>query len=122
MSKRRTPYDGPCPVERVIHVFGGKWKPAILFFLMQNKTLRFNQLRKSIPEVTQRMLTLQLRELERDGLVRRKDFEQRPPRVEYSATELAFTLAPVFKSIENWGTAKLTTVRESQDRFDRGTS
>jgi DNA-binding HxlR family transcriptional regulator len=59
-------YDGPCPVERVFRVFDGKWKSAILFYLEQKGTLRFNELRKLIPEVTQRMLTQQLRELQRE--------------------------------------------------------
>lgn len=124
MGKKRTPYDGPCPVERAIQVFGGKWKPAILFYLMQGqkqegKPLRFSELRKRIPEVTQRMLTRQLRELERDGLVTRKDFGEMPPRVEYSATKLASRLTPVFQAIEHWGTKDLPSVNRARKRFDQ---
>ncbi len=124
MGKKRTPYDGPCRVERAIQVFGGKWKPAILFYLLrggeqERQPLRFNELRKLIPEVTQRMLTRQLRELERDGLVVRKDFGEMPPRVEYSATVLAVRLAPVFKTIEQWGTADLPNVVRARKQFDR---
>jgi DNA-binding HxlR family transcriptional regulator len=73
---KRTQYDGPCPIERVINVFGGKWKPAVLYNLELHGTLRFGELRKLIPEVTQRMLTQQLRELERDGLVKREQFTE----------------------------------------------
>lgn len=119
MSKKRTPYDGPCAVEGSIRIFGGKWKPAILFFLLQNGPQRFNQLRRQIPEVTQRMLTLQLRELERDGLVDRKDFEEKPPRVEYTATEIAVSLTKVFKAIEKWGASSQSAIQRSQDAFDR---
>ncbi len=118
MSKRQA-YDGPCPIERVISVFGGKWKPAILFHLEQEGTLRFSELRRLIPEVSQRMLTQQLRDLERDGLVKREHFPEIPPRVEYSATEIAQSLAPVAQAIEKWGRENLEAVHKSRKRYDR---
>ena len=111
-------YDGPCPVERVFRVFGGKWKSAILFYLEEKGTLRFNELRKQIPEVTQRMLTQQLRELERDGLVIRKHYPEIPPRVEYSTTKLAASLVPIFRSIDEWGKKHMASIHKAQKRYD----
>jgi len=84
-------------------VVGGKWKAVILFRLMEGGTRRFNELRRLLPNVTQRMLTNQLRELERDGLVRRKIYPQVPPKVEYSLTDLGKTLAPALRELRSWG-------------------
>jgi DNA-binding HxlR family transcriptional regulator len=121
MAKRQQ-YDGPCPIERVITVFGGKWKPAILYHLEQNGTLRFSELQRLIPEVSQRMLTQQLRELERDGLVERKHFPEIPPRVEYTSTPIALSLAPVAKSIEKWGIDNMKAIHGARKKYDRKTS
>jgi DNA-binding HxlR family transcriptional regulator len=121
MAKRQQ-YDGPCPIERVINVFGGKWKPAILYHLEQNGVLRFGELRRLIPEVTQRMLTQQLRQLERDGLVTRKHFPEIPPRVEYASTHIALSLASVAQEIENWGTDNMDAIHKARKKYDRRTS
>ena len=91
-----------CPVQTVLNVIGGKWKVRILFILMQG-THRFNEIRRAIPEITQRMLTLQLRELEQDEIVHRKIYAEVPPKVEYSLTELGGTLTPVLKQLKEWG-------------------
>ena len=121
MAKRKQ-YDGPCPIERVINVFGGKWKPAILYHLEQNGTLRFSELKRLIPEVTQRMLTQQLRELERDGLVSRKQFPEIPPRVEYTATPIALSLAPVAQAIDKWGAENMDAIHKARRKYDRRNS
>ena len=115
---KRPQYDGPCPIERVINVFGGKWKPAILYNLETHGTLRFGELRRFIPEVTQRMLTQQLRELERDGLVTRNQFPQIPPRVEYSPTPIAVSLAPVARAIEEWGQDNIDAIHKARKKYD----
>jgi DNA-binding HxlR family transcriptional regulator len=86
-----------------LHVIGGKWKPIILYRLADEGTLRFGGLRRAIPDVTERMLTRQLRELERDGLVRREVFREVPPRVEYSLTHTGQTLIPILKDMCAWG-------------------
>jgi DNA-binding HxlR family transcriptional regulator len=103
-----------CPVEVTLHVIGGKWKPLILFHLLQ-ETKRFNQLRRLIPQVTQQMLTLQLRELEHDGIVKRHVYAEVPPKVEYSLTPLGRSLEPLLDQILAWGLYYMQTQGESEE-------
>ncbi len=91
-----------CPVEATMSVIGGKWKCLIIHHII-DETRRFNELRRLIPAVTQRMLTSQLRELEADGIVNRKVYAQVPPKTEYSLTKLGKTLEPVLWEMHNWG-------------------
>lgn len=91
-----------CPVEATLDLIGGKWKSVILWHLSR-QTLRFSQLQRILPKVTQKMLTQQLRDLEKDGLVKRKIYEQIPPKVEYSLTDLGKTLTPLLEAICAWG-------------------
>jgi DNA-binding HxlR family transcriptional regulator len=91
-----------CPVTATVDVLGGKWKPLIVYSLMQG-TCRFGELRRRLPGVTQQMLTLQLRELERDGVVHREVYREVPPKVEYSLTPLGRSLEPVVHQMIEWG-------------------
>ena len=93
-----------CAVEAALQFIDGKWKGVILFHLLQ-RTMRFNEIRRAIPSVTQRMLTNQLRELEADGLVSRTVYPQVPPKVEYALTERGRTLEPVLLALKAWGDA-----------------
>lgn len=93
----------PCCASLTMGVIGGKWKTVILFHLMSD-TLRYSELRKAMPSVTERTLSLQLKKLEDDGIVKRKVYHRKPPlKVEYSLTELGKTLIPIIKSIADWG-------------------
>lgn len=103
MGKHRDLSCGPgCPVEGALQLIDGKWKGVILYHLFEN-TMRFNELRRRLPNVTQRMLTNQLRELEADGLIIRKVYAEVPPKVEYSLSERGRTLQPVIAALKSWG-------------------
>lgn len=95
-----------CPVEATINLIGGKHKSLILWKLVE-RTLRFSDLRRAVPQATPKMLTQQLRELERDGLVRREVFPVIPPKVEYSLTGFGETIRPVLEAMYAWGTGYL---------------
>ena len=90
------------PVEVTLSIIGGKWKPLIVFYLLGG-TKRFNELRRFLPQVTQQMLTMQLRELEQAGILHRHVYAQVPPKVEYSLTELGQSIEPVLRQMCIWG-------------------
>lgn len=92
-----------CPVSDTLAVIGGRWKPLILYHLRLGPK-RFNELRRLMPRVTQRMLTQHLRELEGDGVVSRTVHEKVPPHVEYAFTDDGRTLLPIFDAMAVWGT------------------
>lgn len=93
-----------CPVERTLAVIGGRWKPLILFHLRSGKR-RFNELRRLMPTVTQRMLTQHLRELEADGVISRTVHPVVPPHVDYDFTVLGRTLLPILDAMAVWGSS-----------------
>ncbi|MSS19756.1 winged helix-turn-helix transcriptional regulator [Pseudoramibacter porci] len=93
-----------CPVEATLSVIGGKYKPIILYDLI-GKTLRFSELRRLIPQATQKMLTQQIRQLEADGLVHREVYPVVPPKTEYSLTPYGETLIPILTVMCDWGNA-----------------
>ena len=93
-----------CPVEATLYVIGGKWKSVILFHLLRRTgPIRFGEFRRLLPRVTQQMLTMQLRELEADGVVLRKVYAEVPPKVEYSISEFGRTLQPIIDKMLEWG-------------------
>lgn len=100
--RRRVANRTGCAVEATISVIGGVWKPVILFHLLDGK-LRFNAICRLTPAATPRMITLQLRELETDGIISRTIFPEVPPKVEYELTELGRSLEPVLVSMCRWG-------------------
>ena len=96
--------ENKCPAEFTLTLIGGRWKIPLLFHL-QIGSRRFSELARALKGVTQKVLTQQLREMERDGLVARKVYAQVPPRVEYSLTDLGLSLRPVVEAMCQWGEA-----------------
>lgn len=93
----------PCTVSLTMDLVGGKWKAVILYHLMENKK-RFSELRREMPAITEMTLSLQLKQLEKDGLVSRKVFGKKPPiKVVYSLTDMGKSFIPVLESITTWG-------------------
>ena len=101
-SRQRKAGRTGCAVEATLSVIGGVWKPVLVFHLLHGK-LRFNALCRVTPSSTPRMITLQLRELEADGIVKRTVSPEVPPKVEYELTALGQSLAPVLLSMRDWG-------------------
>lgn len=99
-----------CTIETTAGLIGGRWKAVVIFHLLSG-TLRFGELRRLLPNATARMLTLQLRELEADGLVHRKVFAEVPPRVEYTLTNEGKSLGPIVTAMGAWGKAYERRVR-----------
>ncbi|MCX2722738.1 winged helix-turn-helix transcriptional regulator [Roseibium salinum] len=95
-----------CSVEAALSLIDGKWKGVILYLLMERQVLRFNEFQKALPDITQRVLTAQLRSLETDGLIERTVYPVVPPKVEYRLTELGASLAPVISALSAWGNEK----------------
>ncbi len=104
-----------CSVEATLDLIGGKWKCVILWYLLQDGTSRFSRIQRRFPDITPRMLTNQLRELETDGLVERTVYAQVPPKVEYSLSARGRTLSPVLMALKDWGD-------ENLDLFDRASA
>ncbi|MGI4823028.1 MAG: winged helix-turn-helix transcriptional regulator [Janthinobacterium lividum] len=93
-----------CGINYALNLLGGRWKLLILHKL-EPQTLRFSELKKILPHITDRMLTLQLQELAQDGLISRTVFAEVPARVEYALTDIGLALAPTWRSLETWGNA-----------------
>lgn len=93
---------GGCPVSATLKLIGGKWKPLILYFISVDVN-RFGQLQRMMPDCSKRMMTVQLRELEDDGLVHREVFAEVPPKVIYTLTEKGESLRPLFSMLSQWG-------------------
>ncbi len=91
------------PFGYTLKVVGGKWKMLILYLLAENQPIRFNDMKRRIGAITFKTLSSQLKELEADGIVRRKEYPQIPPKVEYSLTQKAKTLLPVLEQLCEWG-------------------
>jgi DNA-binding HxlR family transcriptional regulator len=107
-----------CPIGNTLGIIAGRWKPEILWHL-KTDVMRFNQLQRAIGGVSQKMLTQQLRELQRDGLVVRTQYEEIPPRVEYALTELADSLKPLFESIVNWSDKHEDAIHKARVKYDQ---
>ena len=106
-----------CPVAATLEVIGGKWTPLILFHL-KDQPRRFNELRRLMPTITQRMLTLQLRELEEAGIVQRTVYAEVPPRVEYQLTPQGRSFLKPMKALVAWADTNHVQIVEARGRFN----
>lgn len=112
---RRYNWKTGCDVEATLSVIGGRWKPILVCRLLSGRK-RFSELCRLAPNATQRMITLQLRELEADGIISRHVFREVPPRVEYEVTEMGRSLQPIIEAMQDWGRGfkKTRLVQENQ--------
>ena len=108
-----------CPVAGTLSMIGGKYKSIILYHLMK-ETLRYSELHKRMPKATDKMLTQQLRELEKDGLIRRTVYPAVPPKTEYSMTDFGRTLAAIIEAMQQWGQTHLN-IAGCEERGATGT-
>ena len=99
------------PIDAALEIIGGKYKVAILYYIRES-VLRFGELRRLMPLATKRMLTKQLRELERDGMIDRKVFRQVPPRVDYSLTKEGESIVPILEDLCEWGKRRMRKQRK----------
>lgn len=102
MTKKWTPTSAADGVEQVLKILEGKWKLVILFHLFGGQVMRFSELEKAIPAITQKMLIQQLRQMEVDGVVTRTIYHQVPPKVEYSLTDWGQELCPALDALLKW--------------------
>jgi len=99
-----------CGLDATLRVIAGKWKPLILYFLAQGGPTRYGELRRAVRDVSDKMLIQQLKELEADGLVKRTDYKEVPPRVDYGLTPLGRSLAEALVPLCSWGTENIAEV------------
>lgn len=96
-----------CPLEHTMHLISGKWKLIILWHLSEHEMLRYGEMKRALGAITDKMLSQQLKELEKDGFVHREAYPEIPPRVEYSLTEHGRSLIPVLQTLSRWGEEQL---------------
>jgi len=108
-----------CPIRNVLDRFGDKWSILVLWDLRKNGKMRFSELNRSIPDISQKMLTVTLRTLEADNLVTRTIYPEIPPRVEYQLTETGNSLMPHIQSLINWALENNQTILSSRKKFER---
>lgn len=107
-----------CSVLQSLEILQGKWTSRIIFYLLKNDHMRFGELKKSIPQITNTMLTSTLRKLEQEGIVLRKQYNEIPPRVEYALTENGNALLPVFYELGKWGKHHGLLEEEDNDQLN----
>ena len=106
-----------CPIRTVLDRFGDKWSILVIMKLSSKGKLRFKEINKLMPDVSQKMLTVTLRTLEADGLVSREIFPEIPPRVEYELTNMGETLVPHIKGLAGWADEHLVAIKKSRKKY-----
>lgn len=110
--------DGRCPVRDILARLGDKWSILVLTSLKTNGRLRFGEIQRSIGDISQRMLTVTLRSMEADGIVKREIYPEVPPRVEYELTELGYNLFRHIQSLVAWAKENGEQIRTNRERFN----
>lgn len=108
-----------CPVRNVLDRLGDKWSILVITILGESGTLRFNELNAVIDTISQKMLTVTLKTLEADGLIRRKIYPQVPPRVEYSLTPLGESLLPAMSLLVDWAFKNMPAIKASREEYSQ---
>ena len=106
-----------CPVRNVLNRVGDKWSMLVLFTLESTPTIRFKELQRNIPDISQKMLTTTLKTLEADGLIIRKAYPEIPPRVEYELTSRGKSLLPLIDNLLSWASTNLDGIMQSRETF-----
>jgi len=106
-----------CPIRNVLSRVGDKWSMLVLFTLENNNSQRFKELQRSIPDISQKMLTATLKTLEGDGLILREAFPEIPPRVEYSLTQKGQSLLPLINNLISWASENMEDIIESRKQY-----
>lgn len=117
MNPENEIYIRSCPVRNVLNRICDKWSMLVIYSLEQTPALRFGELNRMIPDISQKMLTVTLRTLEEDGLVRRKIYAQVPPRVEYSLSERGISLLPSLNSLIQWAKKEMDGIIQDRNKF-----
>lgn len=108
-------FSNPCPVAFTTQVMGGRWKARIVWALIRQQPLRFSELRRSCPPISDRILSKELKELEEWGLLSRREYPVVPPKTEYSLTPLGRTLEPLMAAMADWGLANRQAILRSDE-------
>ena len=103
-----------CDIELTLEIIGGKWKSLLLWELHNHSVIRFNEFRRLIPEITQKMLSQQLRDLESNQIIQKKVYPQVPPMVEYRLTDVGENLIPILDSMDKWGKNYVETYKKNK--------
>lgn len=106
-----------CPVRNVLNRVGDKWSMLVLFTLESTPTIRFKELQRNIPDISQKMLTATLKTLEADGLIIRKAYPEIPPRVEYELTSRGKSLLPLIDNLLSWASTNMDGIMQSRETF-----
>lgn len=106
-----------CPVRNVLNRVGDKWPMLVLFTLESTPTIRFKELQRNIPDISQKMLTTTLKTLEADGLIIRKAYPEIPPRVEYELTSRGKSLLPLIDNLLSWASTNMDGIMQSRETF-----
>ena len=107
-----------CPVRNVVARFGNTWALLVILVLSENESIRYNELRRKIPDISSRVLSGTLRTLEADGLVDRRLYQEVPPRVEYSLTDTGLSLVPIIIKLTEWAQNNMKTIIEHRNKME----